>query len=210
MLLIVTQKEEVGVQRENPTQSQRQHGRKEPDDQQTKKQFEEPQDDRQQKKRVREQEEDDQQHQTEKKKKKQTPEEEEKEEEEKLQITPKVEAELVRMTPAPVISKLLTHLYLHMRKITPVECRYVCHYYKKMLPGDLSETHHTESAKIMFTHIRKRKTCINISIPNLFRHHEINKSYLWPLQLQEVLKVVATGFQTFLLCCRRHLLMLHS
>ncbi|XP_054860900.1 putative uncharacterized protein DDB_G0274435 isoform X3 [Amphiprion ocellaris] len=123
MLLIVTQKEEVGVQRENPTQSQRQHGRKEPDDQQkTKKQFEEPQDDRQQKKRVREQEEDDQQHQTEKKKKKQTPEEEEKEEEEKLQITPKVEAELVRMTPAPVISKLLTHLYLHMRKITPVEC----------------------------------------------------------------------------------------
>ncbi|XP_054860196.1 SUN domain-containing protein 3-like [Amphiprion ocellaris] len=34
-----------------------------------------------------------------------------------------VEAELVRMTPAPVISKLLTHLYLHMRKITPVECR---------------------------------------------------------------------------------------
>ncbi|XP_054864862.1 uncharacterized protein LOC118470836 isoform X1 [Amphiprion ocellaris] len=34
MLLIVTQKEEVGVQRENPTQSQRQHGRKEPDDQQ--------------------------------------------------------------------------------------------------------------------------------------------------------------------------------
>ncbi|XP_054869029.1 bifunctional purine biosynthesis protein PURH isoform X3 [Amphiprion ocellaris] len=35
----------------------------------------------------------------------------------------RVEVELVRMTPAPVISKLLTHLYLHMRKITPVECR---------------------------------------------------------------------------------------
>ena len=45
----------------------------------------------------------------------------------------------------------------------------------------------------MYTHFRKRKTSIN-----LFRYHEINASYLWPLQLQEVLKVVAISFQTLI------------
>lgn len=56
--------------------------------------------------------------------------------------------------------------------------------------------YNTASANIMYTHTKKRKTCRTISILNLFRHHEID--YFWPLQLQEVLKVVATGFQTVL------------
>lgn len=48
------------------------------------------------------------------------------------------------------------------------------------------------------TVLRKRKTCRNILIPNLLRHHESNTSYLWPLQLSEVLfKVVALCFQMF-------------
>lgn len=37
--------------------------------------------------------------------------------------------------------------------------------------------------------LRKRKTFLNISIPNVFRDHEINVSYLWPMLLEEVLKV---------------------
>lgn len=35
-------------------------------------------------------------------------------------------------------------------------------------------------------------------MPKLFRHHKINMSYLWPLQLQEVLKVSAIDFLTFM------------
>lgn len=31
----------------------------------------------------------------------------------------------------------------------------------------------------MYAHSRKRKTCMNISKPNLFRHNKINTSYLW-------------------------------
>lgn len=46
--------------------------------------------------------------------------------------------------------------------------------------------------------IRKRKTCLNISIPNLLRHHKMNTSDLWPLPWQEVLKVVVLGFQTLM------------
>lgn len=38
---------------------------------------------------------------------------------------------------------------------------------------------------------------INISLVR-FRHHEMNTSYLWPVKLQEVLQVVAVGFQTFM------------
>ena len=50
----------------------------------------------------------------------------------------------------------------------------------------------------MYKHFRKRKTCINILILNLFRYHEINTSYLWPLQSQKVLKVMAISFQTLI------------
>lgn len=64
---------------------------------------------------------------------------------------------------------------------------------------------HKESANIMYTHIGKRKTYISVSIAYLFRRHEINRSYLWSLQLQEVLKVVAAGFQTFKCTANYHL-----
>lgn len=36
----------------------------------------------------------------------------------------------------------------------------------------------TESARIMWTHIRKRQSCKNISIPNSFRHHKITTRLL--------------------------------
>lgn len=57
----------------------------------------------------------------------------------------------------------------------------------------------------MYTHIGERKTCISVSIAYLFRRHEINRSYLWSLQLHEVLKVVAAGFQTFKCTANYHL-----
>lgn len=44
----------------------------------------------------------------------------------------------------------------------------------------------------------KRKTCINISIRNVFRRDDNNTSDLWPPQLQDILNVVAIGFQTFM------------
>lgn len=47
-----------------------------------------------------------------------------------------------------------------------------------------------------YTH--QEKTCMNISTLKLFRRHRINRSYLWPLRLQEVLKVVAIGFQALM------------
>lgn len=47
-------------------------------------------------------------------------------------------------------------------------------------------------AKIMYPNIRKRKTSTNISIPNLFRLHKINRIYLWPLQLS-ICIVVSTN-----------------
>lgn len=67
-----------------------------------------------------------------------------------------------------------------------VQCTYLS------FMSSASDHAHTESAKIMYTHTRKWKTCINIAVPELFRRD------LWPhyiaLQLQEVLKVVvATG-----------------
>lgn len=43
----------------------------------------------------------------------------------------------------------------------------------------------------MYTHSRKGKTCIDIVILNLCRHHEINTSYLWTRQSQDMLKMVA-------------------
>lgn len=47
-------------------------------------------------------------------------------------------------------------------------------------------------------HFRKRKACINIVILDVLRH-EIKTSYLWPLKLQEVLRVVVTvSFQIFI------------
>lgn len=52
-----------------------------------------------------------------------------------------------------------------------------------------------------------------VAIPNVFIHHEINTSCLWLWQVQEGLKVVATGVQTFVCAanyCLGHLLMLHS
>lgn len=55
-----------------------------------------------------------------------------------------------------------------------------------------------KSVQMMYTHIMKWKTCINIVVPNLFWHHSMNKSHLWPWQLWEVLKVAAIDFQTFM------------
>ena len=45
---------------------------------------------------------------------------------------------------------------------------------------------------------QEKKTCITILKQNLLRRHEINASYLRPLRLQAVLKVMAISFQTLI------------
>ena len=47
---------------------------------------------------------------------------------------------------------------------------------------------HTECTKCIHTPGKEKNMCKYL-IPNSLRHHEINTSYLWLLQLQEVLKV---------------------
>lgn len=53
--------------------------------------------------------------------------------------------------------------------------------------GEQETQENTESPKMMYT---EKKTCINILIPNLFRHHKINISYLWLLQVSICVEVL--------------------
>lgn len=57
---------------------------------------------------------------------------------------------------------------------------------------------HTESDKWNYTHFRKWKTFIDILKRNLFMHPEINTSYLWTLQSQVMLQMVAFSYHAFI------------
>lgn len=105
-------------------------------------------------------------------------------------------------TPPPIKKKRTAAFIFHdgtsrvRHRVSNAHQNVQCTYLSFM--SSTSDHAHTESAKIMYTHTRTWKTCINISVAELFRHHEIDTSDLWPhyitLQLQEVLKVVvATG-----------------
>lgn len=61
---------------------------------------------------------------------------------------------------------------------------------------NLSTSEDTVSPKNVY--IRKRKACINIIKLNLLRHHEIHTSYLQPLQLRDMFKMVAMSFRIFI------------
>lgn len=56
----------------------------------------------------------------------------------------------------------------------------------------------------MYSHFRRRQTCMNILTLNLSTHHEIETIYLLSIQLQELLQVVAKSVHTFIKtesCC---------
>lgn len=56
------------------------------------------------------------------------------------------------------------------------------------------------TAPKMYTQFRKLKTCIVIANKlDLFRYHDINTSYLWILQVKDILKILVLSFQILII-----------